>query len=69
MMMVPAGVTGMLIGMVVPVVERDIAEQDMLMIAGNTLHVLDVRDHACGPGPSEDKHQCDAKKRAELSHG
>jgi hypothetical protein len=66
-MMVPAGMAGMLVGMMVPVIQRDIAEQDMLMIAGSARHVLNVRNHGGDARTREDKRQHDAKQRAQLS--
>jgi hypothetical protein len=64
-MVVPAGVSGMLVGMMIAVVQRDIAERHMLVIAGNADPMLHVVDHAGGAGPREYQRQRDTKRRAD----
>lgn len=67
MMMVSTGMSGMLVGMMVAVVQRNIAEQHMLMIAGRAGHMLDIVDHGGGTGAGEDERQRNAQQRAEFS--
>ena len=66
MMMMTAAMTGMLVGMMIAVVQRDIAEQHMLMIAGLARHVLHFVDHAGGAGAREYKRQRYAKQCAQF---
>lgn len=66
-MMMAAGMPGMLVGMMIVIVQRDIAEHHMLMIARRAGHVLDVVDHAGGTCTREYQCQRDAKRRADLA--
>lgn len=65
MMVMAARMAGMLVGMMIAVVQRDIAEQHMLVTMGRARHVLDAVDHTGGTGAGEDKRQRDAEQRAE----